>query len=154
MEFSRRENNLSSVLVRSTQICGKAASIFSHPDREPPKMQAFSGNPSPLRNAFSMRCEVELLRFAQKRLRELRGLCCCRTSLAGSGAFAVGLHPKPPRVPLPGDRSEHSGSGICAASPPHHFVTPHPPAGKAVIGRFAVPRDLFFRLTKPHTEYR
>ena len=38
-------------------------------------MQAFSGNPSSLRPLL-LGSGVELLRFAQKRLRDLRGLCC------------------------------------------------------------------------------
>ncbi len=37
---------------------------------------------------------------------------------------------QPPRVPLPGDGSKHSGSGICAAPLLHLFVRLHPPAAK------------------------
>ena len=82
---------------------------------------------------------VELLRPAQKRLRDLRCLCSGRTLSSGGRAHSGKTSPKAAARPASRRGSEHSGSGICAASLLHLPVRPHPPAGKAGIGRFAVP---------------
>ena len=87
-----------------------------------------------------LRCAVELLRQQRKSACGIYGNFVA-TALHHRAAvpFALELQLKPPRVMLPGERSEHSGSRIWAASSLHHFVKIHPPAGKAVTGRFAVP---------------
>ena len=88
---------------------------------------------------------------AQKRLRDLRGLCSRRASLAVGRTLRGSTSPKAAARPASRRVSEHSGSGICAAPLLHLFVRFCSPAGKAGIGRFAVPgRQGVTALTTAH----
>ena len=129
--FRKAKSVHSSSTVRSALTCDGAANITPSSRSGTPKNASIFGEP--------LTASQRLFHALQSRtFAEGKSACgICDASVAdvlhyrAILPFVVGLHPKPPRVTLPGEGSEHSGSGICAASSTSSIRNAPSPGGQS-----------------------